>query len=175
VPRTRDHAVTLERLRVLIGALTRSARSVERRTGVTNAQLFILQQLANAPGLSINDLAARAHTRQNAVSTVVARLARDGLVKRSRSADDGRRVTLALTAAGRALVRRAPAPPTARVIAALDTLPEREIRLLARSLDALIRAMALQDEKPGMLFEDGSRARSKSAASEATAEHRRQG
>lgn len=158
---------------MLIGALTRSARSVERRTGLTNAQLFILRQLGDAPGLSINDLAARAHTRQNAVSTIVARLVRDGLVRRSRSPDDGRRVTLALAPAGRALLRRAPASPTARVIAALDTMPEREIRSLARSLGVLVRAMKLQDEEPAMLFEKDSRMRSQSASAAATGVRRR--
>ena len=38
-PRT-PRARALESLRVLVGALTRSARAVEQRTGITNAQLF---------------------------------------------------------------------------------------------------------------------------------------
>ena len=44
-------AHTLDAIRALVGALARSARSVERRTGVTTAQLFVLRQLAESDTL----------------------------------------------------------------------------------------------------------------------------
>src|SRR5579864_7719256 len=83
-------AQALEHVRTLVGALSHSARAVERRTGVTNAQLFILQQLAEAESLSVNDLAARARTQQSTVSIVVARLVGAGFAAKRRSAADGR-------------------------------------------------------------------------------------
>ena len=46
---TAVRAQALERVRTLVAALSHSARAVERRTGVTNAQLFLLQQLAEPP------------------------------------------------------------------------------------------------------------------------------
>ena len=50
----------MECIRRLVNTLGQSARSVEQRTGVTNAQLFLLREIANADGSSINELAARA-------------------------------------------------------------------------------------------------------------------
>src|ERR671935_128422 len=103
-----ERALALQCIRALVGTLSRSARAVERRTGVTNAQLFVLQQLAAGEGLSINELAARALTGQNTVSTVVARLVERGLVRRKRAEDDARRAVVSLPPAGRRLLERAP-------------------------------------------------------------------
>ena len=82
----------LDGLRVIVGALTHSARAVEQHTGVTNAQLFLLQQIAGSAGLSVNDLAARARTQQSTVSIVIGRLVRAGYVRKGRDTADGRRV-----------------------------------------------------------------------------------
>jgi DNA-binding MarR family transcriptional regulator len=148
----------LRALRALIAALSRSARTIEARTGVTNAQLFVLQQLQTEEALGINALAARARTGQSAVSIVVRRLVRRGLVSRRRSAADGRRVGVSLTIAGRALVRQAPEPPTTRMLAAVGRLDHRDLRALARGLTALVSAMGIAGETPSMLFErDGNR------------------
>jgi DNA-binding MarR family transcriptional regulator len=145
-------------LRALIGALSRSARTIEARTGVSNAQVFVLQQLQAEEALGINALAARARTGQSAVSIVVRRLVRRGLVTRRRSAADGRRVVVSLTLAGRALIRRAPEPPTTQMLAAVGRLEPRDLRALARGLTALVAAMGIAGETPSMLFErDGNR------------------
>ena len=119
---TQQHVGALQSIRALVAALHESARAVEHSTGVTNAQLFILRELATTDGLSINDLASRALTGQNAISTIVTRLGGRGLVRRQRATDDGRRVLVSLTPAGRRLVERAPEPPTARLMAALVSM-----------------------------------------------------
>ena len=112
-------AQALERLRTLISALSHSARAVERSTGITNAQLFLLQQLAEADFLSVNDLAARARTQQSTVSIVIARLVRAGLAAKRRSADDRRIAIVSLTPKGRRLLTYAPAPPTSALLRAI--------------------------------------------------------
>jgi DNA-binding MarR family transcriptional regulator len=146
-------AQALERLRTLIGALNHSARAVERSTGITNAQLFLLQQLDVAESLSVNDLAARARTQQSTVSIVVARLVRAGLAAKRRSADDGRLAVISLTPKGRRLLRHAPAPPTSALLHALERLTDRNARALAGGLRALIRALDLTPPEVTMLFE----------------------
>ena len=148
-----DRAVAAQCIRALVRALHQSARTVERGTGVTNAQLFILQQLGGTHALSINELAERALTGQNAVSTVVERLVRRGLVRRARAADDARRVVATLTPAGRKLLERAPEPPTSRLLTALAEMPAATLPSLARGLRALVHAMGLSEELAGMLFE----------------------
>jgi DNA-binding MarR family transcriptional regulator len=95
--REATEAAVLQRLRSLVGGMGQSARAIEERTGVTNAQLFLLQHLASGEGSSVRDLAAHAHTGQSAVSAIVGRLVARRLVRRARSPVDGRSVVLTLT------------------------------------------------------------------------------
>jgi DNA-binding MarR family transcriptional regulator len=143
----------LAMLRALVGVLSSSARAVERRTGVTNAQLFLLQQLASAGPCSLGELAALAHTQPSTVSLVIGRLQRAGFVTRVRAADDRRRVVIALTTAGRRLVRRAPTAPTARLLEAMRALDIRDAKHLVRGLKPLLDEIGASYTAPPMLFE----------------------
>ena len=151
-----QHVGALQSIRALVAALHESARAVERSTGVTNAQLFILRELATSDGLSINELASRALTGQNAISTIVTRLGGRGLVRRQRAPDDGRRVLVSLTPAGRRLVERAPEPPTGRLLAALVRMTPEDVAQLGRSVHVLIEAMGAHAGTAGMLFEQNA-------------------
>ncbi|HEY5061584.1 MAG TPA: MarR family transcriptional regulator [Gemmatimonadaceae bacterium] len=152
-PASMQAARTLSCIRALVAALAQSARSVERRTGITNAQLFVLQLLASEPMLSINELAARALTQQSTISLLVTRLAHAGLVHRERSDDDARRARVVLTAKGQRMVRRAPTPPMARMIAAVETLAPADLRGLERGLGALLKAMKIATSGDALMFE----------------------
>ncbi|MES2179962.1 MAG: MarR family winged helix-turn-helix transcriptional regulator [Gemmatimonadota bacterium] len=159
--RANDEALrdTMRAIRSLVALLGQSARTVEHRTGVTNAQLFVLQLLADGVPHSINEIAALALTHQSAVSIIVSRLERAGLVSRTRSAEDARRVDVAITAAGRKLARKAPAAATTRLLDALKLLPKAELRRLAASLGTLSTALGIDaDSEPMMLFEPTARA-----------------
>lgn len=150
---TRD---VLDGIRRIVRALRVSARQAERDVGLSGAQLFFLHRLAEEGGgpLSVNELAARTFTHQSTVSVVVQRLADHGLVARERSAADGRRVDLTLTPAGRALLRSAPPAAQERLIAALDKMPAAPRAALAASLGALVTAMGLDEQPPGLFFEE---------------------
>jgi DNA-binding MarR family transcriptional regulator len=87
------------------------------------------------------------------VSVVVARLERQGLLRRDRADDDRRRLELSLTAAGRRMLARAPMPTTGRLLAALDELTDDQLWSLSTGLDALIAALGLESRAAGMLFE----------------------
>jgi DNA-binding MarR family transcriptional regulator len=150
----------LERVRLLVAGLTLSARAVERSTGITNAQLFLLQQLDSAESLTVGDLAARARTQQSSVSIVVARLVRAGLATNRRSTDDGRLAVIALTPKGRRLLRHAPAPPTSALLHAIEQLSARDVSALALGLGALVVALNLSPPEVTMLFEHAPTRRS---------------
>jgi DNA-binding MarR family transcriptional regulator len=140
-------------VRVLVAALSHSARAVERSTGVTNAQLFLLQQLAESDSLSVNDLAARARTQQSTVSIVIARLVRAGLASKRKSEDDARMAVISLTPKGRRLLAHAPAPPTTALFRAIESLSARDARALADGLRALVDALELTPPEVTLLFE----------------------
>lgn len=152
-----DTRVVLDAVRRIVQALHETSRWAEKHLGVTGAQLFVLQTLAESPRLSLNELAARTHTHQSSVSTVVARLVERGLVVRGVGADDARRLELRLSAEGRRLTRRAPNMAQHRLIQGIERLSASRRRALATSLDTLTKAMAIGDRTPAMLFDDTKR------------------
>ncbi|AUX20057.1 MarR family transcriptional regulator [Sorangium cellulosum] len=153
----------MDALRAIVQRLRVASRACERQLGLSSAQLFVLQQLDQAAASSISDLARRTLTHQSSVSVVVTRLAERGLVTRRASPEDARRTEIALTPAGRALLRRAPRTVQAELVAAMDRLPAAERRGLARSLTALARAIGAGHEAPPLFFE-GEDARSGAVA-----------
>jgi DNA-binding MarR family transcriptional regulator len=149
-----DATVILDHLRRLVRVLRDSSRFSERTLGVTGAQLFALKALAAEPALSLNELARRTRTHQSTVSVVVKRLVTAKLVSRGTSEEDGRRVELAVTAKGRALLAKAPLAAQERLIQGVVRLRESERAELAESLHRLVAAMDLGDETPAMFFEE---------------------
>jgi len=153
VRRPDDLTGALDGIRRIVQTLRVSARTAERALGVSGAQLFVLHSLAEAPAASLNDLAERTFTHQSSVSVVVERLVRRRLVSRTRSAEDGRRIVLSLTPAGRRALESAPEIAQIRLIGALRALSARERRALARTLTRLSEAMGIT-ARPPLLFED---------------------
>jgi DNA-binding MarR family transcriptional regulator len=131
-------SAVLKSTALLAAAANRSARIAQEQFGLSGAQLFVLRLLAEASAQSVNDLAARTGTHQSTVSVVVTRLVTRGLVSRAASDVDGRRVTLSLTRAGRAIARRAPESVYGRLEVALRRLPARERRQFARTLSRVV-------------------------------------
>jgi DNA-binding MarR family transcriptional regulator len=150
-----DVRATLDAIRRLVQGIRSPSRRDADAAGLTAAELFVLHALRDAPAQSLNELAARTYTDQSTASPVVERMRRRGLIKRERSSEDARRVVIALTAAGRAAVERAPEAPQSAMIAALARLPTRDRRALARGLTRLVIEMGLEHER-AMLIEDVS-------------------
>src|SRR4051794_23904903 len=153
IARAEDTRAVLDAVRRIVRTLHESSRAAEKQVGVTGAQLFVLQKLAETPAASLNDLAALTHTHQSSVSTVVSRLVDRGLVLRSPAADDARRLELRLSADGRRLIARAPFAAQARLATAIEQLPAARRRTLARSLLALTDAMDLAGREAVMFFD----------------------
>jgi DNA-binding MarR family transcriptional regulator len=148
-----DVRLILDHFRRIVRVLRESSRAAEQRFGLTGAQLFVLQALAQQPSQSLTDLATQTRTHQSTVSVVVSRLVERGLVARTAAADDARRLELTLTRAGRDLVRRSPHAAQERLFASIEGLPARE-RAPAKLLGALVEAMELSGEEPGMFFDE---------------------
>jgi DNA-binding MarR family transcriptional regulator len=127
----------VDALRSIVQSLRISGRLAEQQVGISSAQLYILEELAERPAQSINELAERTFTHQSSVSMVVSRLAESRLVSRTSAPGDARRLSISLTSAGRALLRRAPDTAQARLIEGLRSLDRSELRGLADYLSAL--------------------------------------
>ena len=152
-PRPSAHARALRAIRALVDLLYHSARSVESRTGLTNAQLAILRQVARHGPLTVNEIAAHVRARQSGVSMVLSRLEESGLVSRRPAESDRRRVLVTPTAAGRRVLRQSPLPPTEQLLRAVDLLSPAEAEQIARGLTSLLRHMQRGRKPEHLLFE----------------------
>jgi MarR family transcriptional regulator, lower aerobic nicotinate degradation pathway regulator len=148
-----DAERAMNALRRLVRALRVSTVAVQRTSGISGAQLFVLRALVERPGQSMRDLVARTLTSQSTVSEVVARLIARGLVTREAAPDDGRRAVLTPTAAGRALVRTAPPTVQADLIEGLQRLSPGSRSALADALEQWLGTAGLTEVPAGMFFE----------------------
>ncbi len=141
-------------LRRIVRHLRLADREAETAVGLSAAQLFVLNVLASAPGLSLSEVAEHTLTDQSSVSTVVAKLVARRLVSRRPAGDDRRRIELRLTSAGQHVVRTAPRVPQTRIADLVRAMPARDRDDLVRSLEMLAAAMGASEVAPHMLFED---------------------
>lgn len=140
--------------RRLVRALAGSARAIEARSGISGAQLFILRQLAGAEHpLSVSDLAELTLTHQSTVSGVVSRLVERKLATRTHATDDARRVEIALTRSGRALLAGAPLTVQTQLVEGLARLGEARRDVLAGALEAWLTKSGLSAEPAPLFFE----------------------
>jgi len=144
----------LDSLRKIVQVLRESSRRAEQRLGISGAQLFVLEKLADGSSQSLNDLASRTFTHQSSVSTVVTRLVEQGLVSRQRSAGDSRKVELVLTPRGRRLAAQTTGAAQEQLIQSIRRMPVRTRNELALLLDELVSGMKVTERKPRMFFDD---------------------
>jgi len=146
-------------LRRITQALRLSSSVVQDTLGITGAQLFVLQQLADHPGASLRELAERTLTDQSSVSVVVSRLVAAGYVARRTSQSDARRTELTLTDSGRWMIHRAPELAQSRLVEALRALSSSRLRIAASVLDHAARAIHPTTAPTEMFFEPPARRR----------------
>lgn len=140
----------LQRFRVLIRTAQRHSQWIERQSGVTGAQLWALQELLEAPGLRVGELATRMALHQSTASNMVDKLESGGLIRKERTSVDQRVVRLYLTDSGQELLGRAPSPARGVLPEALRLLDEDTLLRLQQELDGLLRQIKDLDEGFGM-------------------------
>ena len=72
----------LEQFRVIVKSIRRHYQDVERRAGVTGAQLWALAQIAGQPGSPVGELARALAVHQSTASNLVRELLKRRLVTR---------------------------------------------------------------------------------------------
>src|SRR5689334_22238095 len=126
---------SMNALRSVVRALRINTRAIELKMGISLAQLFVLQQLAERPASSLNELAERTATHQSSVSVVVRRLVERGYVSRTSSTSDKRRIEIEVTPVGRGLLSEAPMTIQAQLMNALRHMPATDQTALANLLE----------------------------------------
>jgi DNA-binding MarR family transcriptional regulator len=145
---------SLNAIRSIVRALRINTRAIELKMGISLAQLFVLQQLSERPAESLNDLAERTATHQSSVSVVVRRLVDRGLVSRTASTADKRRIEIDLTSAGRTLLTGAPQTIQTQLMGAMRHMPVSDQHQLANLLETWLKEAGIDFSAPPMMGED---------------------
>jgi DNA-binding MarR family transcriptional regulator len=140
MPKTRiDTVAVADKLRPALLRVGRELRREAREVGVSPEQVSLLVTIKYAPGIGVGELAARERVSAPAMSNHVDRLERDGLVERTPSADDRRRVGLTLTEEGQRVLRRVRSRRTAWLASRLGGLTPAELAAVEAAIEPLSR------------------------------------
>jgi DNA-binding MarR family transcriptional regulator len=119
----------------------RELRREAREAGVSPEQVSLLVEVKYSPGIGVNELAARERVSAPAMSNHVDRLERDGLVTRTPSPNDRRRVGLTLTDEGKRVLRRVRSRRTAWLASRLGALDAAELAAVEAAVEPLSRLL----------------------------------
>lgn len=136
---------TLQKFRLVIGAVRQHAQALEAACGISGAQVWVLAAIADTPDVTVSRLSQDLSVHISTASNLLEKLARAGLVERLRSDEDRRVVRLRLTDAGKETLARAPRPLTGLVIDGLEKMPQDARARLDVELACLIDHLNLVD------------------------------
>lgn len=145
---TRDTMATAEALRPTLLRLSREIRRESRDAGVSPEQVTILVSIRRAPGICAGDIAADQRVSPAAMSKQLARLERDGLIERTPSEDDRRRVGLKLSDDGERLLRRVRSRRTAWLATRLRELSDDDLAAVEAAIEPLSRLLHEDEARP---------------------------
>ena len=134
-----DSVELANRLRPVLLMLNRHLRREAHVEGITAGQAALLAQIRNYPELGVRDLAAREGVSAPVMTRALDRAEQAGLIVRSRSAEDGRRIRLALTPKGSRVLRSVRRRRTAWLAERLEGLSPAEVRAVEEAIEPLLR------------------------------------
>jgi len=141
------HEQVLVELRRIVRALDLQSKQLQK-AGLTGSQLMVLRALAQRGPLTANHLSQAVNLSQGTVTTVLDRLELKGQIRRERSPEDKRRLTITLTEAGRDALQHAPSLLHVSFLGAFRRLEPWEQTLILSSLQRVAGMMDTARVKP---------------------------
>src|SRR5438094_1721 len=139
VRREIDTVAVADALRPVLLRVGRELRREARAVGVSPEQGALLVAIKYMPGIGVRELAARERISPPALTNHVNRLQRAGLVARTPSPDDRRRVGLTLTDEGQRVLRRVRSRRAAWLASRLGGLTPDELAAVEAAVEPLSR------------------------------------
>jgi len=136
-----DTVSVADALRPVLLRVGRELRREARAVGISPEQVSLLVAIKYTPGIGIRDLATHERISAPALTKHVDRLERDGLVVRTPSASDRRRIGVALTEEGQRVLRRVRSRRTAWLASRLRGLDARELAAVDAAIEPLSRLL----------------------------------
>jgi DNA-binding MarR family transcriptional regulator len=102
---------------------------------------MVIRLVGRYPGISAGELARILRVHPSTLTGLLKRLAARGLIVRNADSTDARRALLTLGSKGAAADKQRRGTVESAVTSALESIPERNVRIALEVLDALTRAM----------------------------------
>ena len=128
-------------LRIIFRAIRAQAKLVEKNTGMNSTQLWMLWEIANAPGMKVTQLANILSIHQTTCSNLLDKIEEKGLIRRDRTGPDQRVVHLNPTEKGTDLLKLAPQPAQGIVVGVLQQMSPVDLKNLDDNLGRLVDAL----------------------------------
>lgn len=141
----------LKDLRIIFRASQTHASCVEKSCGLSSAQLWMMWELFNAPGLRVSELAKILSIHPSTCSNMLDKLQKKELITRDRSEKDQRSVHLNLTESGTKLLAKAPRPAQGVLTDVLLRLPDESLNHLEIGLKEFTHALRSYDAEDSMM------------------------
>jgi len=141
----------LKKLRIVFRAAQRHSLWIEKQCGVNGAQLWMMQELLDQPGMRVGELASKLAIHQTTASNLIDTLRKRGYIVKERDATDQRVVNLKLSEQGRQLLQDAPTPARGMLQEAILHLDEVTLAQLDAGLQGMLASIDKLDEGYGML------------------------
>jgi DNA-binding MarR family transcriptional regulator len=140
-----DSVELANRLRPVLLMLNRHLRREAHAAGITGGQAALLAQIRNHPDFGVRELAAREGISAPSMTRYLDRLEKAGLIVRSRSTEDARRLRLALTPKGVRVLRSVRRRRTAWLSERLEALSPDDQRAVGDAIGPLARMIEEAD------------------------------
>ena len=143
-------------LRRITRAIDIYSRKLRDQFKITSPQLICLYSLRKQDSLTLSQLAKLISLSVSTTNGVVDRLEEKGLLTRTRSAEDRRKVVLQITEKGLEVAKAAPALLQDRLSDALRRLPELEQVAITLSLERVVKLMEAEHLDSSPLLAPGA-------------------
>jgi len=142
----------VDNIRRVFQVINEQSQKVKRETGLTGPQIWTIKTIYNAGPMSVKDLAHRIYLHPATVVGIIDRLEKNGFVSRSRSGEDRRFVSVALTLKGRQLVDKAPEAIQGILVTGLEKLPAKKRRIIDDGLIELVKMLGIETIPPQLIL-----------------------
>ena len=139
---THEHAAAASQLRIATFRLARRMRTQRAVDSMSDGQFAVLAALWTHGPHTLGELAERERVSAPSMNRTVNSLQETGYITRSSDENDGRKVVISLTDAGRAVVAETARRRDAWVEAALAELTPKERATIARAAEIMGRMAA---------------------------------
>lgn len=140
----------LRRFRLVFNTVKTHFRQVEKKAGISGAQLWALHVISEHPGIGVGGLARAMDIHQSTASNLLRALLEKSLVVAGRDGEDRRSVQLQVTTRGSRVLAKAPGPLSGVLPEALDRLDARTLARLDRDLGRLIAELGADERGAGI-------------------------